>query len=306
MSSLSLVKLKQVGIKPIVLFVSGSFAIALLAPVLVIIFGVVWPESKEVFITSGYWRGLVPIVGSWIGGSTSQLVMKELVSCPESLFLSVIVLDNILVNAWTILMFQVIQKSDSINNKLGISPVSFQPTVSTSMAGKATIGIMVIMILVILSLTLIVNLITDDFLIRVGLLSVAGLVLGNFGSWNHALVLKAGGVLIIIIMAILGLRLNFTQLSLPLPFILLCLTWLIGHFVIMFLVAKALNMHMAWVPIASMANVGGISTAPAVASAYHKDWMPHAILLAIVSMVSSNLWGLLSILLFNQLGLSIH
>jgi uncharacterized membrane protein len=54
----------------------------------------------------------------------------------------------------------------------------------------------------------------------------------------------------------------------------------------MIIMAKGLNVHMAWVPIASMANLGGISTAPAVPSAYNKAWMPHAILLAILSMVT--------------------
>jgi uncharacterized membrane protein len=298
MSSLSFLKLKQVGAKPVFLFVSGSFAIAVLAPALVGFFGLLWPASKEVFITQGYWRGLVPIVGSWIGGSTSQLVMKELVNCPESLFLSVIVLDNILVNGWTILMFQVIKKSDGLNRWFKIIPPSFQSVTNDSdVSSKKSIWVTSLFILL---GTFIIAFLTQDFLIRIALLSVTGLALGNLISkWDHSFVLKVGGILIIIIMSILGLRLDFTQLTLPLPFIVLCLVWLIGHFVFMIIIAKLLNIHLAWVPIASIANVGGISTAPAVASAYHKDWMPHAILLAIVSMVSSNVWGLLSIYLFN-------
>lgn len=298
MSSLSFLKLKQVGAKPIFLFVSGSFAIAVLAPALVWLFGLLWPASKEVFITQGYWRGLVPIVGSWIGGSTSQLVMKELVNCPESLFLSVIVLDNILVNGWTILMFQAIKRSDELNRWLKIAPASFQ-SVTNDPDSNSKKSIWVTTLFILLS-TCIITLFTKDFLIRIALLSLAGLSLGNLiPKWDHSFVLKAGGILIIIIMSILGLRLDFSQLTLPVPFIVLCLIWIVGHFVFMIVIAKLLNIHMAWVPISSMANVGGISTAPAVASAYHKDWMPHAILLAIVSMVSSNVWGLLSVYLFN-------
>ena len=298
MSSLSFLKLKQVGAKPVFLFVSGSFAIAVLAPTLVELFAMIWPASEEVFIAQGYWRGLVPIVGSWIGGSTSQLVMKELVNCPESLFLSVIVLDNILVNGWTIFMFQVIKKSDSLNSILKIIPPSFQ-TVTSDPDANSEKSIWITSIFILLG-TYFITLFTKDFLLRIALLSVAGLALGNLiRKWDHSFVLKVGGILIIIIMSILGLRLDFTQLTLPLPFIVLCLGWIMGHFVVMMIIAKLMNIHMAWVPIASMANVGGISTAPAVASAYHKDWMPHAILLAIVSMVSSNLWGLLSVYLFN-------
>ena len=40
------------------------------------------------------------------------------------------------------------------------------------------------------------------------------------------------------------------------------------------------------VPISSMANFGGISTAPAVTAAYDPRLMPHAIVLAILSMVT--------------------
>ena len=50
-----------------------------------------------------------------------------------------------------------------------------------------------------------------------------------------------------------------------------------------------------------MANLGGVSTAPAVASAYDKQLMPHAIVLAIVSMLTGTFWGLLALQLFKGL-----
>jgi len=69
----------------------------------------------------------------------------------------------------------------------------------------------------------------------------------------------------------------------------------------MVMAAKALNLHLAWVPIASMANVGGIATAPAVTAAYEKKWMPHAIVLAILSMATGTFWGMTTIYLFQYL-----
>ena len=85
-----------------------------------IAFGAFNPANNEMFITEEFWKGLPPIVGGWIGGSTSQLVLKELAETPESLFLSVLVLDNILVNIWTILMFQFIKRSNRLNLAWGI------------------------------------------------------------------------------------------------------------------------------------------------------------------------------------------
>ena len=47
-----------------------------------------------------------------------------------------------------------------------------------------------------------------------------------------------------------------------------------------------------------MANVGGIATAPAVTAAYEKKWMPHAIILAVLSMATGTLWGMLTLHFF--------
>ena len=133
------------------------------------------------------------------------------------------------------------------------------------------------------------------------ILSVIGLLLGNLvKTWDTRLVLKIGGILIIVIMAILGLKLDFTKMSLPLILVLLVVIWLVLHFVAMILIAVALRVNIAWVPIGSMANLGGISTAPAVTAAYRKELMPHAILLAILSMVSGTAWGMLTIYLFEH------
>ena len=46
--------------------------------------------------------------------------------------------------------------------------------------------------------------------------------------------------------------------------------WLLSHYIVMLGIAKLLNVNRAWVPIASMANVEGIATAPAVTAAYEK------------------------------------
>jgi uncharacterized membrane protein len=264
--------------------------------------GWLFPAQYDMIMGEQLWKGLVPIVGGWIGGSTSQLVLKELVGCPEGLFLAILVLDNILVNIWTILMFQAIKRSDGLNLRLGIVDTipDFVPDVVDINASNR--GAMWMTLILSLGAVLLTVLFVKVFLWQVLLLSVLGLILGNLiPRWQHALVLKIGGVLIILIMAILGLKLNFSNFSLPIVIVLIAVVWLILHYVVMVLVAKALKLHMAWVPIASMANLGGISTAPAVTAAYNEEWMPHAILLAILSMVSGTWWGMLTILLFNSM-----
>lgn len=297
MSSLSLSQLKAIGWKPIVLFVSGSFWIAVFPVFLAFIF-IDSSLITEVFINQSYWKGLPPIVGSWIGGSTSQLVLKELVECPENIFLTILVLDNILVNVWTILMFQGIKKSNFLNKKLKITNLSMPENIEKQ-RGKVLLPIVCFLLLFITVIA--TNYFVESFVTKIIILSVLGLFFSNFlKKWNFSFVLKLGSILIIIVMAVLGLKLKFSLIQFELGFLAFLMVWLISHFIIMLLVAKLLNINSAWVPIASMANVGGIATAPAVTAAYEKKWMPHAIILAILSMASGTFWGMLTIYLFKN------
>lgn len=299
MSSLPIKQLAIVGWRPLILFLAGSLVIATLPVVLVLVFSSISIQSEVLFIEESYWKGLVPIVGGWIGGSTSQLILKELAETPENLFLSVLVLDNILVNIWTILMFQFIKKGEKLSLLLGIQDRIPENLSNDSGYQKGIKVRPVFVIIIFAGLALLTFYVQLSFLNTVIVLSLVGLALGNFlPIWNTSFSLKLGGIGIVLVMAILGLKLDFSNLTLPWIFVGIVILWLILHFVGMLIVSKVLNLNLIWVPIASMANLGGISTAPAVTAAYRKDLMPHAVLLAILSMVTGTAWGMLTIFLF--------
>lgn len=293
MSSMSLKQLRIIGIKPIILFVLGSFTIAILPVILIGMITQFFPNQAAGFMAGDMWKGLIPLVGSWIGGSTSQLVLKEYVGTAENLFLSIIILDNILVNIWTILMFQLIRQSGRLDRVLNIeaspeiaSELKYQSKVKKN--GFFTVLIVVLILLLTTFLSL-------PFLGVIVVLSFLGILLGNsFRFWHHQWCLNLGSFAIITVMAILGLKLNFGSFSLPFSFILIVLVWLLLQFICSLILAYILRLSMVWVPIASMANFGGISTAPAVTAAYNPKLMPHAIVLAILSMLTGTFWGIFS------------
>ena len=119
MASLSIKSLYIVGIKPLIHFLFGSFSIAVI-PILMIFFMGNESFLNSLIIDQEFWKGIIPMVGSWIGGSTSMVVLKEYVSTPELLFLSILVLDNIIINFWTLFMFQFIKQSKKINRLLNL------------------------------------------------------------------------------------------------------------------------------------------------------------------------------------------
>ena len=87
MSALSLRQLKAVGMRPILVFLSGSLTVAIMPLLLLGIFSLFTTSFTDQIIGEEYWRGLVTLVGSWIGGSTSMLILKELSGASESIFL---------------------------------------------------------------------------------------------------------------------------------------------------------------------------------------------------------------------------
>ena len=290
-------QLRLVGWKPLVVFFSGSLWIALF-PVLYFFLFVLETDSPLAVM----WRGIPPIVGSWIGGSTSQVALKEIAETPEDLFLSVLIFDNLLVNLWTILMFQVIKKTDLINKWLGIHneipDLSFHGQTQLRVKNPHT-GILVLVLISALSYFMPVS-----YVQKIILLSITGLILSStLQIWDQKLILKYSTLIIIIIMSILGLKLNFQNFTLNTTFLNFLIIWLIGHFIFMMFFAKILRVNVVWVPIASMANVGGIATTPAVTATYKKELMPHAVILAILSMVTGTLWGVVTIALFKWIGM---
>lgn len=298
MSSLSLKQLKSIGWKPLLVFLLGSFWIAVFPIGILLIFR---NDAfvQDFLITKEFWKGIPPVVGSWIGGSTSQLVLKELVACSEAVFLTILVLDNILVNLWTIFMFQGIKKSNSLNRLLRIDGLTPPESILTHNNKKmnplltsfflpGSVGI--------------VHFFISSFVVKIVVLSFVGIALSNLiRNWNFQFVLKLGSILILIVMAVLWLKLKFSLIQFDSRFMGFLVVWLLSHFIVMLGVAKLLNVNTAWVPIASMANVGGIATGPAVTAAYEKKWMPHAIILAVLSMATGTFWGMLTISLFRIL-----
>lgn len=287
MSSMSLAQLKIVGLKPLLLFFIGSFTIAVI-PALLFMFYYLGSEEMV-----DLWRGIIPIVGSWIGGSSSMLVLKEYVAVREDLFLSVLLLDNMIQNIVMIFLFQIIRKTGSLNQKFNVSQsINF---VEHQLEEKPKPKNPFLSVLISIVITAGVVAMKFSFITNVIILSILGLMIGNvLKFWSFNINLKIGSIGIILIMSILGLKLKFNDFELPMVLILFMINWMIINILVIAYFNYKLKISMAWGPIAMMANIGGISTSPALASAYNEKLMPHAVVLAIVSMATGTFWGFLT------------
>lgn len=287
MSSMSLSQLKIVGLKPLLLFFIGSFTIAVIPAILFMLY---YMGSEDMI---DLWKGIIPIVGSWIGGSSSMLVLKEYVSVREDLFLSVLLLDNMIQNIVMIFLFQIIRRTGELNQKFNFTQSI--PLIENKPEGKVKSKNSFLSVLIALGITALVVGMKFNFITNVIILSILGLIIGNvLKFWSFDINLKIGSIGIIFIMSILGLKLKFNDFELPMILILFMINWMIINILVIAYFNYKLKISMAWGPIAMMANIGGISTSPALAAAYNEKLMPHAVVLAIVSMATGTFWGFLT------------
>ena len=287
MSSMSLSQLKIIGLKPLLLFFIGSFTIAIIPAILFMLY---YMGSEDMI---DLWKGIIPIVGSWIGGSSSMLVLKEYVSVREDLFLSVLLLDNMIQNIVMIFLFQIIRRTRELNQKFKFAQSI--PLIENKPEGKVKSKNSFLSVLIALGITALVVGMKFNFITNVIILSILGLIIGNvLKFWSFDINLKIGSIGIIFIMSILGLKLKFNDFELPMILILFMINWMIINIIVIAYFNYKLKISMAWGPIAMMANIGGISTSPALAAAYNEKLMPHAVVLAIVSMATGTFWGFLT------------
>ena len=287
MSSMSLSQLKIVGLKPLLLFFIGSFTIAVIPAILFMLYNMGSEDMIDL------WKGIIPIVGSWIGGSSSMLVLKEYVSVREDLFLSVLLLDNMIQNIVMIFLFQIIRRTGELNQKFKFTQSI--PLIENKPEGKVKSKNSFLSVLIALGITALVVVMKFNFITNVIILSILGLIIGNvLKFWSFDINLKIGSIGIIFIMSILGLKLKFNDFELPMILILFMINWMIINILVIAYFNYKLKISMAWGPIAMMANIGGISTSPALAAAYNEKLMPHAVVLAIVSMATGTFWGFLT------------
>ena len=123
MSSMSLSQIKIIGLKPLILFVFGSFIISMIPVILISLVLLIDLSFFNALINEELWKGFIPVVGSWIGGSSSMLVLQEHISLNEELFLSVLFFDTLLQNIVMIFLFQSVKKTDQINRFFKLNPI---------------------------------------------------------------------------------------------------------------------------------------------------------------------------------------
>ncbi|GAB4044018.1 DUF819 family protein [Spirosoma litoris] len=324
-STADLRSIMRLGKKALITFLSGTVGIIVGAPIAFVI--VMWliPGFREQAIANEYWKGLVTISGSWIGGSSSQLALKEIYGCSEALFAIILVVDAVVSTSWTACLIWGAAYRDTIDEWLHADNSSIEEVKQRIMAYKEEpdrpanlLDLSTILALGFggaalahalaygISTTLQpyktlltvygLDPFTSNFLWVVILSTSLGIIL-SFTSLRKLEKLGTtdlATLFVYFLIMTIGMRLDLSNLGGNMGLFLVAVIWMLIHVLFMLVTARIIKAPYFFVAVGSQANIGGVSTAPAVASVFHPALAPVGVLLAVLSHVLGVYGGLIT------------
>lgn len=108
---------------------------------------------------------------------------------------------------------------------------------------------------------------------------------------------KIGSILIYILVASIGMKMDLTSIVSNPGLIVVGLIWMFIHVLLLIIVAKIIKAPFFFLAVGSKANIGGAASAPIVASAFHTSLASVGVLLAIFGYIIGTYGAILSAVL---------
>jgi len=298
----------KLGSKALIMFFTATVGIIIGGPIAILITATFSPETVGGADFDAVWRGLATLAGSWIGGGANQTAMLELYKFNVDKYGAMLAVDVVVANIWMAFILYGAGKSDKIDKWLKADSSSIE-TLKTNMANytasvekKASLNDLIKIFAIAfggVGLSHLLGKLFSNMAINSGM---ANSVLASHFFWVVVLstaiglslsftkmrklegagASKMGSVFIYILVAIIGMKIDLSELIHYWDFIIIGLIWMAIHVALLFLVAKLIKAPFFFLAVGSKANVGGAASAPIVASAFHPSLAPVGVLLAVL------------------------
>jgi uncharacterized membrane protein len=302
--------IRRLGPKALIMFFTGTLGIIIGAPLAVLLFSVISPETVGGQGPDAVWRGLATVAGSWIGGGANQAAMKEVFEVSDALFSQMIAVDVLVANVWMAILLFMASRADAIDRKLGADTSAIEELkrkVQEFQEKHARIpklpDLMVILAVGFGGMGL-AHVLSDPLAAWIGSsapqlerlsltstffwLVVFATTFGLLLSFTRARELEGvgastvGSAMLYVLVATIGMTMDITAVVQRPGLFALGMVWMTFHATTMLIVGRLIKAPLFFIAVGSQANVGGAASAPIVASAFSPSLAPVAVLLAVV------------------------
>lgn len=256
------------------------------------------------------WKGLSALAASWTGGSANMVAVQGILEAPENVFGHVLIVDTIIYSMWLLVMFSSVTVSDRFNawTKADTSYLDVHSSETAHAATGAEAGetLDLVALFRVLALGLFASAVATwigELLPEIGvvvtsttwtilIVSVLGLIIGSTRWGKMPGSSEVAQIMLYIIIGVIAAGSDFTSLVEAPLYLLAGVMVVLIHLVLMVLYAKATKTELFSIAVASTANIGGVASAPVVASAFNRQLVPVGVLFALIGAFAGTFLGL--------------
>ncbi len=293
-------KIMKLGPKMLIGFFAASISIG-------IGFVVTFALFKN-FYTPDTWKAFAALAGSWMGGTGNMVAIQGALNVPDASMGYTLLIDSIDYSIWVMLLLGMVPfamkfnkwtKADSsildeVGEQLNESGESIRKNIEFSD------------MMLLLGMALLVSA-TSRYL--AGVLPKTSFITGT--TWSVIIATIAGvslamtrigkipgsnqisNVMLYTIVGLIASRANFAELTQAPLYILSGFVILAVHGILLVIIAKIFRLDLFTCGVASLANIGGVASAPILAASYGQALIPIGVLMAMMGYVVGTGGGLL-------------
>jgi uncharacterized membrane protein len=253
------------------------------------------------------WKTFAALSGSWMGGTGNMAAVQAALNVPDASMGYTLLIDSIDYAMWVMLLLALVPFAKRFNHWVGAdSKILEQVSAGLAKREIPVAGDKTTQLLILLSGAMLVSVITQAvaaqlpvsaFFTTTAWTVMLVTVLGVIAAMTPVSKIWGGkelsGLMLYLIIALIASRANFNQLTEAPVYIVMGLVILLIHGVLMVIVAKLFKLDLFTCGIASLANIGGVASAPILAAAYSRALIPVGVLMAMLGYIIGTGGGLL-------------
>lgn len=240
------------------------------------------------------WMMLSALSATWTGGSANLVAVKQSIGLPDNLLPSVLLADALCYSVWVVVLFSAGRFAPAFNRWTRVDTRAPLPVVELPPAGAAGAGNVLLWLGAALAVgnasralaTLLpVNGLLTTTAWTVLIATIAGLAVARTSASRSPVPAPLASALLALLVAVLASQSNFEGLATAPLFVLAGFCVLLLHIALLALLARLFRFDLHACGIASLAQIGGVATAPVLAATYSRPLVPAAVLLATLGLV---------------------
>ncbi|CAA6814436.1 MAG: DUF819 domain-containing protein [uncultured Sulfurovum sp.] len=257
------------------------------------------------FFEEGAWKAFGALSGSWMGGTGNMIAIQSALELPDSKMGYVLLIDSIDYAIWVMILLALVPFAKQFNQWTGADGQLLNKLSQTLDKKESQKSINFPSLFMLLGLALMVSVFAqslapllpnNNFLTSttwtVIIATLTGILFGMTPLSKEASAQPLANIMLYLIVALIASRANFTELTQAPLYIIAGFLIIFIHASIMVIFAKVFKLDLFSLGVASLANIGGVASAPILAGAYHKALIPIGVLMAMMGYIVGTFMGL--------------